>query len=202
MSDFENVSEGAGSNGAVYCFYKKKQKTMTQQTTTQVHNLIASIQRLVRTAYIYPLQKSKEFDLTLSQNRVIKNLAENGSLSSADLSRKLLVSPSNITGIIDRLEKKKLVQRIRKKEDRRVNLIRLTPEGEKIGQYLPDPYEKKIGANLKQLNPDQIHELSMAVKQIISLIEYRHTEQYDLPAFANKQPRTKKGKENNGKGTS
>jgi len=149
---------------------------MTNKNTAAIHNLIASIQELVRTAYIYPLQKSKACDLTLSQNRVVKNLAVNGPLSSADLSRKLFVTPSNITGIIDRLEKKKIVERIRKKEDRRVYLISLTEKGKKIGEFLPDPYEQKIGADLKKLQPERVEELAQAVRQIINLIEEKHAD--------------------------
>jgi len=147
---------------------------MIPEKESKINELVEAIQKLVKTAYIYPLQRSKEFDLTLSQSSVVKNLAINGPLSSAELSRKLYVTPSNITGVIDRLEKKELVQRIRKQNDRRVYLISLTEKGMKIGNCLPDPFEKKVGTNLKSLESEKIQHLSQAVEQIIALIEKEH----------------------------
>jgi DNA-binding MarR family transcriptional regulator len=144
---------------------------MIEENSAEINNLIASIQKLIRTAYVYPLKKSKACDLTLSQNKVVKILAASGSLSSAELSRKLFVTPSNITGIIARLEKKNLVERIRKKNDRRIYLINLTEQGKKIEGLLTDPYEQKIGANLKKIKPERVDELAGAVRQIINLID-------------------------------
>ena len=149
---------------------------MIEENSAEINKLIESIQELIRTAYIYPLKKSKACDLTLSQNKVVKILAANGSLSSAELSRKLFVTPSNITGIIDRLEKKKLVERIRKKNDRRIYLISLTEQGKEIEEFLIDPYEQKIGANLKKIKPERVEELASAVRQIISLIDEKPTD--------------------------
>lgn len=149
---------------------------MIEENSVEINKLIESIQELIRTAYINPLKKSNACDLTLSQNKVVKILAANGPLSSAELSRKLFVTPSNITGIIDRLEKKKLVERIRKKNDRRIYLINLTEQGKEIEEFLTDPYEQKIGANLKKIKPERVEELASAVRQIINLIDEKHTD--------------------------
>jgi DNA-binding MarR family transcriptional regulator len=94
-----------------------------------------------------------------------------GPLSSADLSRKLYMTPPNMTGIIDRLEKKNLVDRTRQPVDRRVVLISLTENGKDLSRRLPDSIERKLVSELNKLSPDQIQMLSKAMNQIIHLMD-------------------------------
>jgi DNA-binding MarR family transcriptional regulator len=94
-----------------------------------------------------------------------------GALSSADLSRRSYVTPANITGIIDRLEKKGLVERVRKDGDRRVALIALTEAGLELGKTIPDPIEKRLITRLGDLDPKHIQLLDIAINQILNLIK-------------------------------
>ena len=136
-----------------------------------IKNIVESIRRLVRAEYVDSQKMSKEFGLTAPQSLVLRLLIKKGSLSSADLSRQMYVTPSNITGIIDRLEKKGLVERIRKHGDRRVALITPTESGQELGKSIPDPIEKKIINHLADLEPEQLQILAMAMNQILSLID-------------------------------
>ena len=72
----------------------------------------------------------KEFYVTLPQFDVMAALArkEDG-MSMTELSRSLMVSNGNVTGIIDRLAAEKLVQRQAPANDRRSYIVRLTPKG-------------------------------------------------------------------------
>jgi DNA-binding MarR family transcriptional regulator len=72
----------------------------------------------------------KEFDVTLPQFDVMAALArkEDG-MSMTELSRSLMVSNGNVTGIIDRLAAEKLVLRQAPATDRRSYIVRLTPKG-------------------------------------------------------------------------
>lgn len=72
----------------------------------------------------------KEFDTTLPQFDVMAALArkEDG-MSMTELSRSLMVSNGNVTGIIDRLAAEKLVLRQAPANDRRSYIVRLTPKG-------------------------------------------------------------------------
>jgi DNA-binding MarR family transcriptional regulator len=92
-------------------------------------------------------------------------------MSSADLSRLMYVTPSNMTGIIDRLEKKSLIERMRKEGDRRVTLIMLTGTGKELGEGLPDPIEKKFINQLADLELDHVQLLAMAMNQVLNLID-------------------------------
>ena len=71
-----------------------------------------------------------EFAITLPQFDVVAALArkEEG-MTMTELSRFLMVSNGNVTGIIDRLVAERLVLRKAPAEDRRAFIVRLTPKG-------------------------------------------------------------------------
>ncbi|MGA8932368.1 MAG: MarR family transcriptional regulator, partial [Pseudolabrys sp.] len=70
------------------------------------------------------------FSITLPQFDVMAALArsEEG-MTMTELSRQLMVSNGNVTGIIDRLVAEKLVLRQAPASDRRSFIVRLTPKG-------------------------------------------------------------------------
>ena len=144
---------------------------MNPKNESVIQDIVWSVRRLVRAVYLDTQKISKRYGLTGPQSAVLRNLFNNGPMSSADLSRKLYVTPSNITGIIDRLEKKKFVERIKKEGDRRVALINLTEAGKELSRTLPDPIMKKFIGELADLEPEHVQLLAMAMNQILNLID-------------------------------
>ncbi len=70
--------------------------------------------------------------LTVSQFGVLEALHHLGPLSQGELAGKILKSSGNITMVIDNLEKRGLVIRQRKAEDRRAYSIHLTRDGSRL----------------------------------------------------------------------
>jgi DNA-binding MarR family transcriptional regulator len=71
-----------------------------------------------------------KFSITLPQFDVMAALARSDEgMTMTELSRQLMVSNGNVTGIIDRLVAEKLVLRQAPVSDRRSFIVRLTPKG-------------------------------------------------------------------------
>ena len=87
-----------------------------------------------------------EFDTTLPRFDVMAALyrSPDGMLMS-DLSRFLLVSNGNVTGIVDRLVADGLVERTRRNGDRRTSVARLTETGIAEFEELAAAHEAWIG---------------------------------------------------------
>ena len=83
-------------------------------------------------------------DLTESQFGVLEALYHLGSLNQKKLAEKLLVSPGNITMVIDNLERRDLVKRERSKEDRRYININLTNKGNNLIKKILPTHIKSI----------------------------------------------------------
>jgi DNA-binding MarR family transcriptional regulator len=70
------------------------------------------------------------FRVTLPQFDVMAALArKDGGMTMTELSRYLMVSNGNVTGIIDRLVAERMVARATILADRRATMVRLTPRG-------------------------------------------------------------------------
>lgn len=65
-------------------------------------------------------------------------------MKMSELSRYMMVTNGNITGITDQLEKEGLVERIKVVNDRRSSLIRLTPAGRKAFAEMAEVHEQWI----------------------------------------------------------
>jgi DNA-binding MarR family transcriptional regulator len=141
-----------------------------------IKEIVNGIRLLSRTVQQDSAKIGKRFGLTVAQGAILRNLALWGPSSSADLSRRLYVTPANITGIVDRLEKKGLVVRNRQQDDRRVILLTLTEQGEELGRLLPDPIEQRLISGLADMDSKRIRNLSTAVSQVVNLIEESDSE--------------------------
>ncbi len=144
---------------------------MYSENELLIKEIVGAIRKFVRAVSLDAFKISKKYGLTGPQSTLLRTLIKEGPLSSASLSRRLYVTPSNITGIIDRLEKKGLVERIRKERDRRIVLINLTESGAELGNSLPDPIEKKLIYELADLKPEHVRILALVMNQILNLID-------------------------------
>ncbi len=144
---------------------------MSAENELIIKEIVGSIRQLYRSVYLDSSKMSRGFGLTGPQSGVLRTLSRHGPLSSVELSRKLFMTPSNMTGIIDRLEKKELANRIRKQGDRRVTLISLSEKGAELSKSLPDPIEKKLISGLGDLDTGKVRALREAMNQILNLID-------------------------------
>jgi DNA-binding MarR family transcriptional regulator len=116
-----------------------------------------------------------EYGLSTRQFWALQHLDEQHGCSMVDLSRVLFTDKSNVTGIIDRLERLQLVTRTQDTHDRRVILIKLTPEGRQLREVLIEQHEARI-RNL-------MHVDSMNSTQLQSLLENLHVISRNIEAY-------------------
>jgi DNA-binding MarR family transcriptional regulator len=74
---------------------------------------------------------AQEFELAPQQMIAVRMLGS-GPRKMSDLAQSLFCDNSNVTGIVDRLEERGLVRREAAEGDRRVKLLVLTDEGERM----------------------------------------------------------------------
>lgn len=116
----------------------------------------------------------REFDTTLPRFDVMAALhrAPEGMLMS-DLSRFLLVSNGNVTGIVDRLVSEGLVTRATRNGDRRTSMVRLTEAGAATFREIATAHEAWIGELLGGVSEDQAQRLAAMLKSFRSNWEGR-----------------------------
>jgi MarR family 2-MHQ and catechol resistance regulon transcriptional repressor len=110
-----------------------------------------SVELLINLAYTYDVvhshlaRKLDACDLSLGAFNVLMILSrcEDEGYPMHELGELLLVSRANVTGLVDYLARKGLVERALDERDRRVRLVRLTKAGEKfLESILPTHYTR------------------------------------------------------------
>jgi len=101
-------------------------------------------------------------DITLQQFNVMRILrgARPDGLCTLTIAERMIEQTPGITRLIDRLERKGLVQRVRSETDRRQVWCRITPGGERLLARLDDPVENFDRAAVRALSPADQERLS------------------------------------------
>ncbi len=117
----------------------------------------------------------RRFDTTLPRFDVMSALYRrpDGMLMS-DLSRFLLVSNGNVTGIVDRLVADGFVSRAVREGDRRTSIVRLTAEGERLFSVMAAEHAQWIAELLGGVGQDEARHLSATLKAFRSNWESEH----------------------------
>ena len=102
----------------------------------------------------------QRFDTTLPRFDVLAQLdhAERdgtGALTMGELSRRLMVSNGNVTGLVERLEREGLVSRTRPASDRRRQTVRLTSGGRRALRAMLPEHSAWVSAMFAGLSPKE-----------------------------------------------
>lgn len=116
------------------------------------------------TRILGPLQR--EHGLTESQLGVLEALLHLGPLTQGQLCGKLLKSGSNLTTVLDNLERDGLVRRTRDTADRRVQNVSLTADGERVVREALPPHVARITDALAVLAPEEQVELGRLCRKL------------------------------------
>lgn len=92
--------------------------------------------------------------LTPGEFGILETLYHRGPLLLGDLQRRVLVSSGGVSYLVDRLEKKGLVERRDYPEDRRTRLAALTPEGEELIARIFPEHARAIQRALHAIDPE------------------------------------------------
>jgi DNA-binding MarR family transcriptional regulator len=109
----------------------------------------------------------ERLDLTSPQFYVLATIGYAGGLPFGEIGEKMMVTVSNLTGIVDRLEEKRLVVRERDARDRRVVRVTPTDKGMKVYKNTIPLFEKSISQFFSPLNKPQQKELAALLRKLI-----------------------------------
>jgi DNA-binding MarR family transcriptional regulator len=104
----------------------------------------------------------KSADLTFPQYNVLRILRGAGrpGISCGEISDRMVTRDSDITRLLDRLERRGLVERGRDEEDRRVVVQRITAKGLALLQELDTPIERVHQRQLRHMTRAQLRQLT------------------------------------------
>lgn len=114
-----------------------------------------------------------QFDVTLPRFHLMAQLdkAPRG-LSMGELSRRLMVSNGNVTGVVERLVGEGLISRTRSPDDRRSHHVRLTPTGRNVFRRMAANHDEWIAELLSDLDPADLPRLFELLGQVEASVRH------------------------------
>ncbi|MEP7278808.1 MAG: MarR family winged helix-turn-helix transcriptional regulator [Bacteroidota bacterium] len=104
--------------------------------------------------------------ITIEQWSVLYHLWKEDGKSQQELCNHTFRDKPSITRLVDNLEKLNLVKRVSSKEDRRINMIYLTPEALALQDKTMELAEQTLNEALQFVPPDQVA-VCKAVLQVV-----------------------------------
>ena len=150
--------------------------------TTKRHNSIniALIQaRESMMAFFRPI--FNQHNITEQQWRIVRLLAENGTLDFQDLANKACILRPSLTGILTRLEKIDFVGRLKPTNDQRRVFLKLTKEGEQLYADVRRKIDEQYDVIETLMTKEKMQELSDLL-DILNQIQDPKQEHAQAPA--------------------
>jgi DNA-binding MarR family transcriptional regulator len=105
-------------------------------------------------------------DLTPAELRILRVLREEGTSPMNRLSHETLLSQPTITGIVDKLEERGFVERVRSKEDRREVLIAITQKGSSAFMKGEELHRRFVEKALSALDAPEVDDLVRLLRKL------------------------------------
>jgi DNA-binding MarR family transcriptional regulator len=94
-------------------------------------------------------------DIPEAQVKLVVHLALHGPQTMSEVAEGLEVTTPAITGLVDKLEKRGLVERVRDSQDRRVVRVRLSPHAQRMAEAHLAERRRQIRDVLATLTPEE-----------------------------------------------
>jgi len=131
--------------------------------------------KLIRETLKKTMEKPfKNFDLTGPQSMLIGILGHHGKLKISDLSKKMGLSNSTVSGIIDRLETHGLIERIRDSIDRRVIMVDLKDDFRKIAKDKFCSFDNHFSESIKNASQEELDIILNGLTTLKTVLERKN----------------------------
>jgi DNA-binding MarR family transcriptional regulator len=141
-----------------------------------INEIIELLRKADRSRRQYELDIWMSLNLTIAQLKSLFYISNQRSTNLKKLSVALGVTPTNTTGIVDRLVKQGLVNRIVNDKDRRMLLLRATGKGEELVANLRKRRSGYMAKVLERMNMDELAILAQGLTFLVKSIDAHEKE--------------------------
>jgi len=154
-------------------------------------NVLVALRQIMRAVDIHSKKLERDYRLTGPQLIVLHEIIKNDKMPIGCLAKTANLSNATITGIVDRLEKKGLVKRIRGSNDRRQILIQATETGTDTLKNAPPSLQKQFMKRFDRLPSEEQKAILRALEHTATMM---NAEDLDVGPILSGQPLTEDSK--------
>lgn len=112
----------------------------------------------------------ENYKITVPQLICLREIYEHGPISLGALTKIVNLNNSTVTGIVDRLERRDLVRRVRISKDRRQIHVEVTDNGIAFIEQAPNPLQQGFVEGLQALEREDVEKILWAIEKLVSLL--------------------------------
>jgi DNA-binding MarR family transcriptional regulator len=133
-------------------------------------SILLSLRRMSRAIDLQSRQLAKVHDLTGPQLVCLRQLQSHQRMTPKALAASVSLSQATVTGILDRLERRGLVTRVRSTVDKRVVHLEVTDAGRTVIGDAPSPLSEVFRARLAALPKKEQAAIDEALRRVVEMM--------------------------------
>lgn len=140
------------------------------------YELITMIKRLAAKLHQSIDAHLRPYDLARSQYVMLYHLHAQTKLSATELAERMTVEPATLSGIVDTLQTKGLVERVEHSDDKRRKNILLTDAGRELLLQIPPPGPEVEAVLFENISPSDVEAFKKLGYTMIDNLEKEQTQ--------------------------
>ncbi len=138
---------------------------------TKHDEVLVLIRRIIRAADLRSKQLGKLTGLTAPQLLVLRTIGDSTDTTMSAVAQSISLSQATVTSIVDRLEKRDLVKRIRSEDDKRKMYLVMTDAGREVMLTAPTPLQETFVARFDGLSDWEQHLIMASLAKVADMMD-------------------------------
>jgi len=141
----------------------------------RIEEVLVALRRVIRATDLHSRHLSRTTGMTAPQILLLQAIRSGeGATTIGDLAAAVSLSQATVTSILDRLEGRDLVRRVRSDSDRRKVHAHLTARGEEVLQNAPIPLQDQFARQFADLHDWEQTMIIAALQRVAHMMDAQH----------------------------
>ena len=132
--------------------------------------LLIALRKVIRAIDLHSKHLSKTSGLTSPQLLIMLEIDKDSGINSSQVAKNVNLSAATVTNILDRLENKNLITRVRSTQDKRKVSLHLTDNGQALLQNAPQALQEHFIANFSSLAQWEQSQLLSSMERLAEMM--------------------------------
>ncbi len=143
----------------------------TMSTSDKIEEVLVALRRVIRATDLHSKKLVKTASVTGPQLLLLQIVNAKGDMTISELARDMSLSQATVTTILDRLQKRELIERVRSETDKRKVHPRLTDHGRKILSTAPTALQDNFVRRFRALDEWEQGMIIAALQRVAEMMD-------------------------------
>lgn len=146
-------------------------ETKNGDTQSVCYDVLISMRRIIQAVDLHSKYLLRNYGLTGPQLVILQELSKSEAISIGELAKIVSIGQATVTGILNRLEQRKLITRRRSRKDKRKIFVKATKGGKAIIRKAPPPIQITFMDHFSNLLDWEQNMIVSALQRIVSMMD-------------------------------